>query len=127
MSLRAEKMRTQKVLNKIETKSNPVGPRTTVEGFAGRTSEHGDCAWIDVVQFGVVEEPVTQTFECQHGHLTFSSLQGFEQKAALRPGNQPVRQSMQYQKRRSAPLHIRDRIRQLHLLWGTLDWNPKKT
>ena len=37
-------MRTQKVLYVVETKSDPVDPRTTVEGFARFTSEDGDCA-----------------------------------------------------------------------------------
>src|ERR1700678_110872 len=125
MSLRAEKMRTQKVLNEVETKSDPVDPRTTIEGFAGRTSEHGDCAWVDEVQFGVVEEPVTQTFEWQHRHLICSSLQSFKEQAALRPGNQAVGQSVQYQKRRSAPLYIRDRICPFHLFWGAINGDTK--
>ena len=80
-------MRAQKVFNQIETKSDPVDPRTTIEGFTGRTSEHGDVAWIDEVKLGVVEEPMTQTFECQHGHLILGCLQSFEEKAALRPGD----------------------------------------
>jgi hypothetical protein len=42
MSLRAEKMRAQKVLNEIETKSDLVDLRTRVEGLAGCTPEHGD-------------------------------------------------------------------------------------